>query len=232
MLTNKIKTPPEINPQVMVPSQELEVEFEPAPLEVELEEVPAATAVSATAAPRREELVPVYLLAMHLPSADLVADDYTVSGDGAVMRIKEWKGEHARRVAREIENMRRWAYRKIERLWCMVREFGVWVTVTTAGVEEAERISREIRELLHQLGLGYLAGRYYVRAIKVYLEPRDALLLLEAAVNQLQGEVQVLEQRIRDAENSRNKRLVKELMYKKDYVEHLLGVFKKYIENI
>jgi hypothetical protein len=235
MLINKTETPPpEINvPKIVeVPSQELEVEFaEPAALEVELEEAPAAAAVSTTT-PRREELVPVYLLAMHLPSADLIAEDYTVSNSGSVMRVKEWKGEAAKRVAREIENMRRWTYRKIERLWCMVREFGVWITVTTSGVAEAERISKEIRERLRQLGLGDLAHRYYVRAIKVYLEPSDAKMLLDAAVSQLTSEVQELERRIKDAETSQNRRLVKELAYKKEYVKYLLMTFKKYIEDI
>mgnify|MGYP005618703973 CR=1 FL=1 len=195
---------------------------------------PATTAVTAAdaAAPARGELVSIYLLAMHLPSADLIADDYTDAGKGIVRRIKEWRGENAQRVAREIETMRRGAYRRIERLWCMVREFGVWIAVTEAGVREAERISKEVRERLHQLGLGEVEHRYFVRAIRVFLEPSDAKLLLDAAVRQLSTEVEELERRIKDAEVAQNRRLVKELMYKREYVKHLLTTLKNYIENI
>ncbi len=212
------------------------VEFKPSTLEVEFEapdEAPAVTAETTAeeAPPPVRELVPVYMLAMHLPSADLVADDYTEDLGGAVRRVKEWNGD-VRRLAREIENMRRTIYRRIERLWCMVREFGVWIAVTEAGVREAEHISKEVKKRLHQLGLGEVANRYFVRAVKVYLEPQDAKMLLDATVRQLTAEVQELERRIKDAEVAQNKRLVKELMYKREYVKHLLMVFKKYIENI
>jgi hypothetical protein len=228
---------------------ELEVELAPAPaallgassapaqpaedLEVELEELPppssAATAVT-TQTPRNE-LVPVYLLAMHLPSPDIIADDYTELLDQRVRRVKEWRGDD-RRVAREIETMRRSIYRRIERLWCMVREFGVWITVTDEGIKEAEIIFKEVREKLHQLGLGEVAHRYFVRAIRVYLEPIDAKILLNAAVAQLSAEVQELERRIKDAETAQNRRQVRELMRKKHYVKALFDVFKKYIEEI
>jgi hypothetical protein len=179
----------------------------------------------------RGELVPVYLLAMHLPSPDLVADDYTELLDQRVRRVKEWRGENAR-AAREIEAMRRGIYRRIERLWCMVREFGVWVTVAEEGIREAERISGEVREKLQQLGLGRFTSRYFVRAVRVYLEPSDAKMLLDAAAAQLSAEVKELEDRIKDAEEAQNRRLVRELMRKKEYVEALFGAFKKYIEEI
>jgi flagellar biosynthesis regulator FlbT len=219
-------TPPlEINEA----SPELEVEFKaPAAIEVGLE-APADTAVTT---PARQELVPVFMLAMHLPSADLVAEDYTDSDSNAVRRVKEWRGPY-RDVAREIENLRRNIYRRIERVWCLVREFGVWVTVTEEGVKEAEQIGQNVRARLLQLGLEeQVVSRYYVRAVKVYLEPQDAKMLLDAAVSQLSTEVQELENRIKDAEFAQNKRLVKELMYKKEYVKMLLAVFKKYIEDI
>ncbi len=209
-----------------VSTPELEVELEAPATDA------AATAVTAATTPTREELVSVYMLAMHLPSADLIADDYTDVGDGVVRRVKEWRGENMQRIAREIENMRRGVYRKIERLWCMVKEFGVWVTTTEAGVEEAEKISKEVQDTLQKIGLGELAQRYFVRAIKVYLQPQDAKMLLDAAVRQLTAEVQELERRIKDAEVAQNRRLVKELMYKREYVKHLLTAFKKYIENI
>jgi hypothetical protein len=204
----------------------LEASAAPAELEVELEA--PATAVTT---PPRGELVPVYILAMHLPSPDLVCDDYTDVDSGTVKRIKEWRGKNAQ-LAREIETLRRSIYRRLERLWCMVREFGVWIAVTEAGVREAERISKEVRERLHRLGLGSVANRYYVKAIKIYLEPQDAKMLLDAAVQQLSAEVQELGRRIKDAELSQNRRLVRELMYKKEYVKHLLMIFKSHIENI
>ena len=215
----------------------------PPGLEVELEEAssdaapsaassaPVAAPSAATTAVSTKELVSIYLLAMHLPSADLVASDYTDADGVVVRRIKEWRGE-TQRVAREIETMRRSIYRRIERVWCMVREFGVWTAVTEQGVREAERISKEVRERLRQLGLAEVAHRYYVRAIKVYLEPSDAKMLLDAAVAQLSSEVEELGRRIKEAEASQNRRLVKELMYKKEYVSALLDTFKKYIEKI
>jgi hypothetical protein len=213
----------------------IDVEVGTQELEVELE-APAAAATTAVTtadatAPTRGELVPVYMLAMHLPSADILADDYTAFDGNAVRRIKEWQGAR-RDKAREIETMRRSIYRRVERMWCMVREFGVWITVTEQGVMEAQRISKEVRERLHQLGLGEVAHRYFVRAVRVYLEVSDAKLLLDAAVAQLSREAEELERRIKDAEVARNRRLVKELMYKREYVKNLLMTFKKYIENI
>jgi hypothetical protein len=212
------------------------VEVGTSELEVELEAPAAAATTAVTTAdvttPTRGELVSVYLLAMHLPSADLIADDYTDADRGIVRRIKEWRGENTQRIAREIETMRRGIYRRIEKLWCMVKEFGVWITVSEEGLREAERISKEVRERLHQLGLGEVAHRYFVRAIRVYLEPSDAKMLLDAAVRQLSSEAAELDRRIKDAEVTQNKRLVKELMYKREYVKHLLATIRKYIENI
>jgi hypothetical protein len=216
--------PPEAVPAV---EEGFEVEFEEA-------EAPAPQATQATATavtPAQQELVAIYLLAMHLPSADLVADDYTDESGNTIRRIKEWSGE-GRKVAREIETMRRNIYRRIERLWCMVREFGVWVAVSEAGVREAERLSKEVREALRKVGLDQFAHRYFVKAIRVYLHPDDAKMLLDAAVDQLTLEVQELERRIKDAETARNRRLVGELIRKKEYVRALLDVFKKHVEDI
>jgi len=240
MPTNNPTPTPGATPEIPVimtyATPELEVELEaPAATTAATTAVttPATPAMAATAVttPARGELVPIYLLAMHLPSADLIADDYTDADKGVVRRIKEWRGE-TQRVAREIETMRRNIYRRVERLWCMVKEFGVWIAVTEAGVREAERISKEVRERLHKLGLAEVAHRYYVRAIKIYLEPSDAKMLLDAAVVQLSGEVEELGRRIREAETNQNKRLVKELLSKKEYVASLLQTFKKYIENL
>jgi hypothetical protein len=218
---------------INVDTPELEVELAEPSVEVGLEEAPAATAVTTADAATsiRKELVPVYILAMHLPSADLIAEDYTEAAGGGVRRIKEWTG-NARHLAREIETMRRNIYRRLERIWCMVREFGVWISVSETGVEEAERISREVRERLRRLGLGQYSPRYFVRAVKIYLEPQDARVLLDAAVEQLRGEVDELQRRIDDAIKNQNKRLAKELMHKKEYVRELLNMFKKYIEDI
>ena len=191
-------------------------------LEVELEE-PAVTTADVTT---RGELVPVYLLAMHLPSADLIADDYTEADGRVVRRIKEWQNYD---VAREIENLRRSIYRRVERAWCMVKEFGIWVTVSEEGVKEAERLMREVRDTLQKIGLGDVAHRYFVRAVRVYLEPSDAKMLLDAAVLQLSAEVEELERRIKDAETARIKR---QLMRKKEYVKALLDIFKRYIEEV
>jgi hypothetical protein len=220
---------PESNPNpgaipiVEVGTSELEVEFE-AP-------AAAATAVTTADAPTRGELVPVYMLAMHLPSPDILADDYTDYLSNAVRRVKEWQGAR-RDKARLIETMRRSIYRRIERLWCMVHEFGVWIAVTEQGVMEAERISKEVRETLHRIGLGELTSRYFVRAIRVYLEPSDAKMLLDAAVAQLSNEVAELDRRIKDATASRNARLAKELMRKKEYTMTLLNIFKEYMEKV
>jgi hypothetical protein len=204
---------------------ELEVEFESPPAVA-----PSVTAV--TTPSTRQELVPIYMLAMHLPSPDLVADDYTDVGDEFVKRIKEWRGENMRHAAREIEKLRRNAYRRLEKVWCMVREFGVWVAVSESGVEEAERLSTEVRDTLKKIGLDQFAHRYFVKAIRVYLHPDDAKMLLDAAVSQLAAEVQELERRIKDAESARNRRQVRELMHKKEYVRALFDAFKQYIEEV
>jgi len=210
------------------------VEFGSPELEVELEApaaAAAATAVTTADAPTRGELVPVYLLAMHLPSADLIAEDYTDADRGIVRRIKEWRGANTQ-IAREIETMRRGVYRKIERVWCMVKEFGVWVTVSEEGVKEAERLMKEVRDTLQKIGLGDVAHRYFVKAVKIYLEPQDAKMLLDAATAQISKEVEELDRRIKDAEASHNKRLVKELMRKKEYAITLLKIFKRYMEEV
>jgi hypothetical protein len=222
---------PGATPIVEVGTSELEVELEAPAAAAAATAVTTTTAVTTADVPTRGELVPVYLLAMHLPSPDILADDYTDYLNNGVRRVKEWQGAR-RDKARIIENMRRSIYRRIERLWCMVREFGVWIAVTEQGVMEAERISKEVRETLHRIGLGELASRYFVRAIRVYLEASDAKFLLDAAVAQLSKEVEELERRIKDAEATHNKRLVKELIYKREYVKHLLATFRKYIENI
>ena len=51
----------------------------------------ATTAVTTADVTTRGELVPVYMLAMHLPSADLVAEDYTETSGSVVRRVKEWQ---------------------------------------------------------------------------------------------------------------------------------------------
>jgi hypothetical protein len=203
----------------------------PPELEVELEEAPAHHSPPQAAAPQRQELVPVYLLAMHLPTEDVVAVHRTESGVDGAKRIKEWSGERAK-LAREIESLRRQAYRKIERSWCMVREFGVWVTVSESGVREAEELGREVRERMQKLGLGDIAQRYYVRAIRAYFEPGDARTLLDAAVAQLRGEIEELERKIKDAETAQNKRLVRELSRRREYIQALLETFRKYAERL
>jgi hypothetical protein len=199
-------------------------------LEVELEAEPARRP-SPQAAPPRQELVPVYMLAMHLPTEDVVASHYTESDASGARRVKEWSGDRAR-VARAIENLRRNAYRRIERLWCMIKDFGVWITVSEEGIKEAERLNAEVREALQKLGLGELARRYYVRAVRVYLEPHDAKMLLDAAVAQMRGEIEELEKRIKEAESEQNRRLVRELSRKREYVSALLETFRKYLESL
>jgi hypothetical protein len=214
-------------------------------LEVELEEVSeegssGAAPSSAASAPAdmavsakdlTKELVSIYVLAMHLPSPDILATDYTDNVGNVVRRVKEWSGLN-RDKARIIENMRRNIYRRIERIWCMVREFGVWLTVSEEGVREAERLMREVRDTLRKIGLDQIAHRYFVKAIRIYLHPEDAKMLLDAAVSQLTAEIQELGRRIKDAEAARNRRLVRELLYKREYTKALLDIFKKYMEDI
>jgi hypothetical protein len=237
MPNNQTQTTPILNPiDLKTPAaseaaaQELEVDLAP-PIEVELEAPAAAPSSSAATAVSTKELVPIYLLAMHLPSPDILADDYTDNQGGVVRRVKEWTGK-ARDLARVIENMRRNVYRRIERVWCMVREFGVWLTVTEEGVREAERLMREVRDTLRKIGLDKIAHRYFVRAIRIYLHPEDAKMILDVAVSQLSTEIQELDRRIKDAETARNRRLARELLYKREYTKTLLDIFKKYIEDI
>jgi hypothetical protein len=218
-------------PDITAVTPELEVELGAEPAHHSSPQAAQVTAVTPAAPPRRE-LVPVYLLAMHLPTADLVADDKFESDESGARRIKEWSGERAR-IARELENHRRQAYRRIERLWCMVREYGVWVTVTEDGVREAGELAREVQERLRKLGLpGDVVQRYYVRAIRAYFEPQDAKVLLDAAVAQLRGEIEELGRRIKEAESEQNRRLARELARRREYLAALLEAFRKYVERL
>jgi hypothetical protein len=195
------------------------------------DEKPAQVTAATPAALPRQKLVPVYMLAMHLPTEDVVAVHRTESDESSTRRVKEWSGDRAR-ITREIESLRRQAYRRIKRLWCMVREFSIWVAVTEDGIREAERLSAEVRQKLAELGLKDVADRYHVRALRVYMEPRDARTLMDAAIRQLRGEIEELERRIKDAEAEQNKRLVKELARKREYVNALLETSRKYLESL
>jgi len=209
--------------------------------ELELEEVQLPTAPQPPSpTPRKPELVKVYFLGMRLPSKYLVQELQYEDRGGKEIRIFN-TSDARKRLATALESIRRQAYRMVERVFCCVPEFGVWVAVTDEAVKEAQEISKyvikqlELRKVdFERLGISFeeIKRRYYVKAIPVYLEPADAKTLLECAIAKLSADVKELERKIEEAEKEQNKRRLKELMSQKTVRQNLLESFKKFLEKL
>jgi rubrerythrin len=114
----------------------------------------------------------------------------------------------------------------------------VWIAVSEEAVEEARRISKfvveKLQELMPQLSQFKNVDilRYYVKAIPVYLEPENAKELLDAAIKKLSEDTEELAEKIKKAENERNKKALSRLQQDYNYRRNLLEAFKKFLESL
>jgi len=219
--------------------KKIEEVVKPQELEVELEQpviVPSSTASTAVAlqqlqsAPSKPELVKVYLLSMRLPSRYLVQSVEYNAGKATVQEVRKWEGENAKKASR-LEGIRREAYSKVSRIFCHVEEYGTWVAVSDAALEEAKKVSQFVVEELKKLGIND-TSRYVVKAIPIFLSPEDARDLLSAAIRSLSADVETLSEKIKEAEKEQNKNALKRLEKEKTYREALLTTFRSYLAQL
>jgi hypothetical protein len=236
---------PQLEPQ---PPQEVEgaPEEEPQQIEIELPEVPEVkpreleveltqpTQPTAVEQPKEQpqKLVKLYLLSMRLPSKYLVQKVEVKENE----EVRKWEGLAAQ-VASRLEGIRRRAYEMIERIFCHVEEYGVWIAVTEEAVREAQKLSEWIRSELHELPISQvknvdLDNLYTVRAVPIYLEPDDARRLLNAAIAHLSADVEELEKRIREAEEQQKRSALKRLEVDLNYRKALLEAFRRFLNSI
>jgi hypothetical protein len=186
---------------------------------------------------RRAELVPVFILGMNLPSKYLVQDvEYRINEDGDSIEeaeVRKWVGPKAK-LASALETLRHDVYRRLRRNFCFIPEYGVWVAVTENGVKEAMEAGGYVTRKLRELGINdeETLKRYFVRPIRVYLEPEDARRLLETAVRRLEDDLRALEERVRSAEEEGRKRALERLARDREYREALLEAFREYLDKI
>jgi site-specific DNA-adenine methylase len=214
-------------------------EIKPKELTVELETTATPAVVPSVEKPERSELVKVYLLSMRLPSKYLVQDVKVESSDKANMtrEVRKWEGEK-NRIASKLESIRTEAEKIARRIFCHIEEYGTWVAVTEEAVEEAKSISKfvtqKLQELMPQLSQvkNVNISRYYVKAVPVYLETEDARELLNAAIRKLSEDVNELAEKIKKAEEEKNKKVLRRLQQDYDYRRNLLEAFKKFLESL
>jgi len=213
-------------PEIKLPEVELEVEL-PAPK--------APKPVEET--PRRKELVKIYLLAMRLPSKYLVQQVKIEPNERGYIEKRAFEDIRAE-VASRLEGIRRSAQKMIERIFCYVEEFGVWIAVSDAAVEEARKVSeyvvKELNaiEALKQIKNNIEINSYMVKAIPVYLEPEHAKELLQAAIEKMSADVAELETKIKEAEQERKMQAMARLQKEYEYKFRLLEAFKQYLAQI
>ena len=106
------------------------------------------------------------------------------------------------------------------------------------AVEEAKKISafvtQKLQELMPQLSQFKKVdvSRYFVKAVPVYLEPESARELLDAAIRKLSEDVSELAEKIKRAEEERNKKALARLSQDYSYRRNLLEAFKKVLESL
>jgi hypothetical protein len=211
-------------------------EIKPKELTVELETTPA---VVPAPAPERGELVKIYLLSMRLPSRYLVQDVKVESSEkiNVTREVRKWEGIR-NELAGKLERIRTDAEKLARRVFCHVEEYGVWIAVTDEAVEEAKKISafvtQKLQELMSQLSQfkNVNLSRYFVKAVPVYLEPESARELLDAAIRKLSEDVSELAEKIKRAEEERNKKALARLSQDYNYRRNLLEAFKKFLESL
>jgi len=184
----------------------------------------------------RRELVPIYLLAMQLPSEYLVQTiSRATEGDGSgkrVVEVRSWVGDKAE-LAEKINQVRKYVYKHLKRHFAYLEDFG-WIAVTEEGVNEARRVGDYVVKKLMEFGITdpMVLRRYFVKPIRVYLEPEDARRVLEEAIGKIREDLEKLEEKIGEAEREGRRRRVEALMRDREFLEKLLGVFREYYGKI
>jgi hypothetical protein len=215
-------------------------EIQPKELTVELETTPTPAVVPpAIEKPEKAELVKVYLLSMRLPSRYLIQDVKVETSEKAnvTRELRTWEGLK-NDLAGKLERIRTDAEKMARRIFCHVEEYGVWIAVTDEAVEEAKKISafvtQKLQELMPQLSQfkNVDVSRYFVKAVPVYLEPEDSKELLNAAVRKLSDDVGELAEKIKRAEDEKNKKALSRLQQDYNYRRNLLEAFKKFLESL
>jgi hypothetical protein len=184
----------------------------------------------------RRELVPIYLLAMQLPSEYLVQSiSRATESDGSgkrVVEVRSWVGDKAE-LAEKINQVRKYVYKHLKRHFAYLEDFG-WVAVSEEGVSEARRVGDYVVRKLMEFGITdpMVLRRYFVKPVRVYLEPEDARRVLEEAIGRIREDLEKLEERIGEAEREGRRRRAEALMRDREYLEKLLGVFREYYGKI
>jgi len=227
----EVEEEPEIPPIELPPLPEFK------PRELTLEPATPAVVPAPAEKPERSELVKVYLLSMRLPSKYLVQTVKVQSGESNSRELRTWEGVR-NELARKLEGIRTEAAKMAQRVFCHVEEYGVWIAVTDEAVEEARRISKFVTDKLSELRpkLSQVKNidlsRYYVKAVPIYLEPENAKELLDAAIRKLSEDVNELAEKIKKAEEEKNKKALRRLQQDYDHRVNLLEAFKKFLESL
>lgn len=114
------------------------------------------------------------------------------------------------------------------------------MAVSEDAVEKCREASDYVRGELEKLKgkLEELKGgrldldRYSVRAVPVYLEPRDALELLSEAYSLLSSEVSKLRERIEEAERERRRESLRKLEKRLEYRVALLEAVRRQLGRL
>jgi len=189
--------------------------------------------------PEKPELVKIYLLSMRLPSRYLIQEVNieSIEKTNVTREVRKWEGIR-NELAGKIERIRTDAEKLARRVFCHVEEYGVWIAVTEEAVEEARKISKFVTEKLSEL-MPKLSevksvdvSRYFVKAVPVYIEPDNARELLDAAIRKLSEDVETLAEKIKKAEDEKNKKALARLTQDYNYRRNLLEAFKKFLESL
>jgi len=213
----EVITPEKVSQAVSSSAEELELE------EVKVQEVQPT--------PKRQELVPLYLLAFEMPSAYLSVYNYTSNAEFEERRFEV-------NVRSVLEGYRNRFYREISRIFFNA-EFG-WITVTEEGVKEAERLNNEAIEAIKTAmkntnnpavmkRLENALKRRFVKAVKIYLEANEAKEILETAIRKMSEEIEELQAKINNAEKASMKKKLSQAL---EWLIQKKIMFEKYLRSL
>jgi len=213
----EVITPEKVSQAVSSSAEELELE------EVKVQEVQPTL--------KRQELVPLYLLAFEMPSAYLAVHSYTANAE-----IEERKFEVE--VRSVLEGFRNRFYREISRIFHNTM-YG-WITVTEEGIKEAEKWNNEaietiktalrnVKTLAVENRLKNALQRRFVKAIKIYLEVNEAKELLQEAIRKMGEEAEELQAKINNAEKASIKKKLEQAL---SWLIQKKAMFEKYLSQL
>ncbi|RLF08410.1 MAG: hypothetical protein DRJ60_00325 [Thermoprotei archaeon] len=216
-----------IEEEVITP-EKVEKAFSQGSEELELEEVQIPQAQPEA---KKQELVPLYLLAFEMPSAYLAVHSYTANAE-----VEERKFEVE--VRSVLEGFRNRFYREISKIFH--NTYYGWIAVTEKAIEEAERWNGEAIEVIKtalrnaktlavENRLKLALQRRFVKAVKIYMDVNDAKELLEEAIKKMSEEIEELQARINNAEKASMKKKIQKML------EDLIAkkaMFEKYLSQL